>query len=676
MHVQTTFTPEQEVQPERPSISPELFQGLGVSLFDSIETALGQRTATLDPTLDYWNDMYEMNVAPRNTPWPNAVSICVPIVALNLEVVQSRLVTAVFVPRFYIAVGNTQQASDNQHQVERFYNAEFYKNGWLFPHLDCTHLALRDGASVMEVLWKYKEVIRPVVVFSKELDPQGQEILGPDGQAIYKKSFEKIKVIEHNGVSLEAVELRDFLLIPSASVSIDAAPAVARKIYMTEPEIRELVASGTFDKDAAEKVINYLTYGQTELPMDEQGTATYQQGGTLEVGDEGNMDPGDGTTRARGAFEIWRVHSRQYDLDGDGVFEENVFWVHHTSQTLLGWGPYEYWHGKRPFVKFAPMPRPRRFQGFSVAERLRSFQEEANARHNQRGDIMDLIIAPPIWYTQGVKQDVEKWVWSPGTKIPVTSKDDIGLLQLGQIDPASVEEEMLLYRFAQQMVGIESPQLPVSGNQKTNQKQLMMQQTASNVRLDLMALYLRQSCKQVIHQVHQLNLQYGDDQMANPDGSQGFSSYTKSPDGTVEKFKIPAPVLAQDFTLDIAGNQGPLDKDNRRMDVMTFYALLMQNPLVAGHLDRVWYATSLVAEQFNVPAVERFIGTVEDALQQQQQQAQAAKEKEDRDFQLQLASHSKNPSPTGGASGKNGKSPAEPPSAPQPPPAPAAPAGV
>src|ERR1035438_6375113 len=100
--------------------------GMGVSIYSGIVSSLADRS-DFDTLLDYYNDLYEMNVSPTNLPWPNAPSVVVPLVRTQLETVVSRLVSAVFVPRLYVVNGNTKDAAGTQHEVERFYNADFRK---------------------------------------------------------------------------------------------------------------------------------------------------------------------------------------------------------------------------------------------------------------------------------------------------------------------------------------------------------------------------------------------------------------------------------------------------------------------------------------------------------------------------------------------------------------------
>ncbi len=136
MEIKTENFPDSEVMLERANLASDStdWSGLGVSIYQGIVNSLADR-ADFDTLLDYYNDLYEMNVGPSNLPWPGAPNIVVPLVRAQLETVVSRLVSSVFVPRLFVVNGNTKEAAGTQHEVERFYNADFRKRHLQEPFL-------------------------------------------------------------------------------------------------------------------------------------------------------------------------------------------------------------------------------------------------------------------------------------------------------------------------------------------------------------------------------------------------------------------------------------------------------------------------------------------------------------------------------------------------------------
>lgn len=135
--------------------------------------------------------------------------------------------------------------------------------------------------------------------------------------------------------------------------------------------------------------------------------------------------------------------------------------------------------------------------------------------------------------------------------------------------------------------------------------------------------------RKIFEFTHILYKQYGKDEM---------SAVGDSADGT-KKVIVPKEILSLDYTLGIAGQGGPLDKETRRQDWQVLYQLLMQSPLVQGNLERVYAVLSSLLETYEVTEITRLIGTMDDAKQQQQSQQAAAQQKAQQDMQLAVMEH-------------------------------------
>ncbi|MGH7745566.1 MAG: portal protein, partial [Candidatus Dormibacteria bacterium] len=144
----------------------------------------------------------------------------------------------------------------------------------------------------------------------------------------------------------------------------------------------------------------------------------------------------------------------------------------------------------------------------------------------------------------------------------------------------------------------------------------------------LMASHIRQFAKEVFWQIHHLKLQYGPDQITVPG---------KTLEGQPEKLQISKNILALDYDFGIAGEGGPLDKQNRLNQVMMMYGMLMQNPIVGQNLMHVYSVTRLVLEALGVSDIETLIGTPDDIQKMQQAQQQQAQQQQQ--LQMMLAQH-------------------------------------
>ena len=610
----TTYTPSQPVEPQKKTLSKQQREKFGQALYDSIDATLGDRQ-NLDNALQHWSDLYEMRTFGRNSPWPNAADLPSTLIPEMIETLAARLSGVVFQPRFYVVNGNTPQAAAVQNEVERYYNAELYKHGWDEAYYTALHLALRDGTSVMEVKWRKTTTKRKLQVQEPQTDPEtGQVIIDPmTGEPLTHKVLREVEFEDYNDVEYTPIELQDFLVIPAWQYSIEAAHAVAVAHYMDEAELRRL---STGDKavlwpDAVEAALSYVQPGESERGYDRQGYNDATIGGKINIGvEEGSPQPDIG--QQRGPIKVWMVYSRQFDFEDGGVPEDYIFWVHERSQKLIGADPYRYWMGRWNLEALTLMPRPGRFYGYSVCERLDPIQTEERANREQRIDMIGLYLSPPMYEKNGAKVEDENKKWGPMARWKVQNADDVGTIAMPNVPQETWIQQQDFKEMAFGLMGLSDNQLARPNSGRRTKAEVQQVQQSSGVRLDLMARQLRKFAKNVFQMTHELKLQYAPDQMQT-DVSVGGRPQTLF----VEKEK-----LGQDFSLSIQGEGGPLDKSNRLQEILFLYSLLMKNPLIMQNPMHVYQITRMVLEEFNRPDIPNLIGTPEEAQQMAQQQQQ------------------------------------------------------
>lgn len=625
-----TNQPESLTSLPVPDLSDSQWSTLGNSVMQLIDINLGNRQQ-LDDFLDYGNAMYEMRTAPRNSPWEGAANIVVPIVAAEVDEMASRITGSAIQPRPFTVRGNDPRSSQYAHLVEQFTNAEFDKNNWYDAADTCIHLSCRDGTSVLECMWDLSIVEKTVMIDGPVVGEDGQPQIDNSGQPIMKKQRQRVRMTKWDAPRWTAVELRDFMLIPNFAPSIEAADGVARKRYLSEADMWAMVKAGAFNAEQTERVLKYVSTGQGDLSYDRQGYSTYTVSNRINVVDSAVAAP-DNINMSRGPVEIWQVLTNQFDLDGDGVPEENFIWVHDRSRLMVGFAPFEYEHG-RPYFDLSVMPRPNRFYGFSVPERVRGVQEEANAQHNGRLDWMDLSLNPTMYKTTGARIDDEDRKIGPGALWEVQEPNDVGYITLPDTPPSSVQEENILISYAARATG--APQtsgMPSAASGGRISARAAQQMAAiQGMQTNKMLTRVRRWLLRIFKYSFALYIRYGKNQMDTVATTEAGN----------ERITVPREILALDYTLGVAGLGGPLDKDARRQDAMLMYQMLSQSPLVSGNLPRMWSLMRMVLETFDVPEVTSLIGTMDQAAQQQQAQAQAAQQQGQQQMLMQVLSHNK-----------------------------------
>lgn len=599
--------------------------GLSYDLYQSINASLAERGA-LEQNLKDWLDLYEMRTDEVNWPWVNSSNVFIPLVPSQLNAALSYIIGKVFVPRFYIAAGNTADSASDAHDVERYYNAELVRqrgqSTWFDQHMTWVHLSYRDGTSVMEVLWRRTKAKRKVVSFEPEMSSKGVPVMTPDGKPKSKRKISEVEVVEYDDVELKPVLLRDFLMIPAEAPSIEEAVGVARACWLYENDLQAMVEEGVLDEHEVELALDYDPVGNNEIAQDRQGS--YDK----TAGDQINPGQAQGTQTSRffanrGPIKVWRIHTRQYDMNMDGIAEENIFWLHELSQRMLGWMPYEYIAPGRPFFAFCPDPRPNEFYGYSMIERLAPIQAEINAMFNQRNNLCDLMMNPPLFYQKGEQIDDNTQKWGPGARWSVSSPQALKFMEFPNLPVSSFQVEGMLNQYVDKLTGISAPAQGSSSSGRRSATESKIQAAATTTRNDLTAMRLRVVCRSILSFIHKLKLQYLNDDPEYIDSE--------------EKLTIPREVLAKDYQLDIAGSSDPLDASARRQEMIGAVQMLMGIPWIGQDREKSFALVRKLADTFNWPDAVDIIGTAQEAQQAKQQQAQQAQQEQQFDKQMRVA---------------------------------------
>jgi hypothetical protein len=633
-----TPAPSQPVELTGATLSADEKRELGQACYDAIQSGLNQRD-DLDQVLNTFDSFYEQKVKPKNFPWPDSSNLHFPMVARIVNSLVARICGEVFVDNFYRVYGNTETAAFNQHKVQRFYNSEFFRFGFIRQHRDMTHLGVKDGTGIMEVMWEVKKETRNVTLIETVKDPMtGMELMKDpmSGELETQTRQEQVEIETINDVSMQAVELRDVVLVPSWSYSPEEALGVARKVFLDEKTLRAM-ASGpdaVLDMDAVEAALKYVPEGQDERALDRQGTSTADIGGNIEVTSE---TPASYFPMRRGGLLCWRFQTNLFDLDKDGIYEENLVWIHDTSQGYLGHKRYPYWAKRRPLFFFTPLRRPRRTYGWAITGSILPMATSKNILGNARLDEVTTRLSPPRWKKMGVKLSDKRQTWAPNQTFEVQDQNDVGIFTVQDIPISAWQSEAALEDEAERVAGLGDPVsgfVGTSGRRTKAEVQAAVQ--ASGVQLGFQAQELRWTCKEILNFWHELNKQYKTD-----------VSFTANIGGQRQRLQLTREELDDDYELTIAGMDGPMDKANYIQETIYVADMLKKDPLVMGSPQmfvRLYKINEMLLESLRRYDALSILGTVDEAQQMDQARAQAAQ------VQAQMAASGMG-QPGGGAGG-------------------------
>lgn len=613
----STLAPQSLLDPVKRDLSEAKKTEIEESLDQAIGSALADR-ANLETKLVYWNQLYEQDLGERDSPWTDAANLNSPIVVTYLDTLVAQLAAMVYVERFFVVTGNSEEASKVAPDVERFYNQEMWRYNWPDAFYTCLGLAARDGVGIMEVVWDRtvrREKFLQMVPRTQHTPFGDINALDNNGQTVLDAVEQEIEHIEYDNVRLNPVELRDFILSPQWATSIEAAQGVGRAMYFTEDELKKMVAGGELFRERTEQAINYTSTTASDLASDEVSTDTYQAAGSISIGSEQGALVVDGEVRMPTAriLKVWRYHTRQFDLDGDGVAEENVMFYHRPSRKFIGYFPFPYWIMKRPFMGLTLMPRFNRFLGFSIPERLQFVYTEDTANKNQRVDAIDLRILPPSYQTMNAKPMTEGKEWGPGARWELDNEKDFGLITLPEIPQSAFLMHNEIMQDAQMLMGFSSPTTGQLSKERRSKYEMQVAAQSTSIRLGHMAQLLRTFAKGVLVYANALKVQYGPDQ----------SSVTYDVNGVPKQATITKDMLGQDLSFDVSGSITGPDKQAREDKAIYLYQTLGQDPDIVGNPQHKYALVRNLLVSMGVDNVVDIIGTEQEFIQQRQQMQQA-----------------------------------------------------
>lgn len=600
-------------------ISEGGWNALSTDLYQSIVSSdYGARSA-LNQNLQEWSDAYDMITYQKDTPFDDSSNLQLPYMTSQVDSLVAYVGGTVMQPRLILVTGNTSEAAKHATQLEKSMNAEVtrLRSDGTSYHEACIRalrLAMRDGTSVFEVLWARNRRRRTLVTNTPQIDDEGDWVTDENGDGVYQETRTEVDDYVKDYAQITPIPLKEFGLIPAEAASIEDAAACWRVEWLYEEELNNRIRAGIFDSDEVERALTYVPSGTSDVPADPAGTydktASYQIGIGMSQGSLSSE-----FFKNRGPIKVRRIHSRQYDMNGDGVPEENIFWLHEQSQRLLGWTDYSYTDGRRPFFACRPFPRSDGFLGYSVPERLSGVQTELDTMNNERRDAISQRLISPMMVEKGSELLNRKGEYGIEKLIEVERVSghpqgpSFSQLTLPDVPLASFQDEALVKSYGDEYTGLGQPAMGGASSGRRSATELRQRNSAQGTRLDLICKEFRTTLIQVFNFVHSLNKQYLQTPLTTGDGP--------------DKLVLPLEVLALDYSISVVGATDPIDSITRRNENMSFiqmvgqmFPFVMQDPVKAYRLGLILF------DSFGRSDASSILGTEEEAKQRGEQQAQ------------------------------------------------------
>lgn len=585
-------------------------------LYNAVYTSNSAR-GPMNRNLASWSRSYDTIQTQKDFPFVDSSNIPLPYTAAQLETLLAYIAGNVYVPHPFIVTGRTPMAAQFAPQVESYYNGEWLKLrsdgiSYFQRANQFLHLSLRDGIGIAEVLWNRRRQRTRSETSVLRLDESGQAVFDAQSNPIFDTHVKEVDVYVKDYAEWRNVPLKEFVLIPDESLSIEDAAGVGVVEWLYESQLDRMVRAGLLDSGEVELALRYDMTGTSEVSSDPEGHWDKDASRQIGIG-QGSGSLSSKFFKNRGPMKVYRVHTNLFDLNGDGVPEENILWLHQLSQRMLGWTPYEYaadGGSRRPFFSFCPFPRADQFYGYSVIERLASIQSEMDATHNARNNRIAFGLFPPLAVPTGSEMVARKGRWYPGQIMEIdflpNGEPALKAFNLGDVPIASWQEETALKAYGSEYTGLSNPMVGAQSSGRRSATEMRQQSAASGARLNLIGSRLRVSLAQIINFVHSLNKQY----------------LREPPTMMVDRqvFTLPLNVLEQDYLIGVAGMTDPIDSITARNESLAFFQIGFATPEVQQSPLRRFYWLKMLGEAFKRQDLQQLIGTEQEAQQREQQQ--------------------------------------------------------
>ena len=537
--------------------------------------------APLHDNIKRWHGLYESSQRDQEKtwPWPGAANFSVPIIMATVDSIHARIIKAVFdIDPLWLAKARAPS------YVDLSRTAELYLDYWA-DHMDLpskldplTLNMLIEGVGIMKMDWGRTTTQIP--------QPQMQ-----DGS-----TFGPTEVIEYDGPTGYHVPLRDFVLIPADSPTIEEAVYVGHRVHLTHEQLKNRARQGFYFN-----VDELLKNGTGDSTPDK----TPYPSGIINTSGSSHSQ-----YKETNQYEIFEFFCH-YDF-GDGDVPALVT-ASLEHDLILRAEPYPYQYGRAPYIDFQVYPRTNLFWGRSVPEMLESAQEELTAMHNMRADALAIRIAPPILARISSRWDPEEQPWAPGQIINVTDPAEIIQMQIADVPSSLFAHEQDTLAFVERVTGMSDYFMGRSPAQNRTATEVSKVTSEGLARMDVMvSRFQHGGMKSLSWVLWWLLYQY-----------RPFVDYFQS-DGQnymITKTQMrPTDTGLMPFELIPHGMLSEASKEARRAQRLNLFQVA-SGPLSQFYPDGMQVMLKEIAHDFEIKNVDEMLGPPWSVIQKQLQQA-------------------------------------------------------
>lgn len=283
--------------------------------------------------------------------------------------------------------------------------SQMKRMGFEYESRDFVRQGLVAGYSIGKLYWDRRSAKQAVT------NVEEHPIVGPEPDlGSFRVAVQgEEDVIICNEPRFETVNILDFVW-PLWALSITQAPAVWQRRWLSMGELQDLQDRGVYQN------VDQITSGDITRWQQAYDPQFNAQGLTVTPPVSDTSDPRDPNSRVE-------IHER---------WEDDRLTVIAARRICLRDEPNPFWHKRKPFIDFTPIPRPFQLHGQSIVDTIYDSNEFISTLTRQVSDAVTYLINPAFKSTEGI--DWGNFVLQPGAHLDVPDTEDVQPLTLPNVN--------------------------------------------------------------------------------------------------------------------------------------------------------------------------------------------------------------------------------------------------
>jgi hypothetical protein len=287
---------------------------------------------------------------------------------------------------------------------------------------------------------------------------------------------------------------------------------------------------------------------------------------------------------------------------------------------------YPYWHGRRNYINFCPLPRDRTWTGYSECEIIENLQGELNAIRNQRIDCGTIANSPMFEVLNSVRRDPNRPWYMPGAIIRVDTKGSITPIVQQGVGQSAFAEQSLVLEAMQDVSGMNAYALGQSPSRSRTAGEVSQVVAAGNEKLNVLIDRMARSFQEAMRQVLALDYQFLPPELEHAIiGNPGKGMMVNGQEQPQPRLfnKITRDALNKGYRIHVVGNTANTNKELMIQAAETLYQISQTSPLIQIDAVRLWNVLYNYLQQVGIVDPTPYIGTeAQAAMFQQQKESQ------------------------------------------------------